>query len=181
MANVSGSIQVSVAATQVVTSGLVSTQNLPASITQALNYSSGTGAGQVNLCYAKALTLNATPTTLDLTSILALDGSTVNFARVRELFVMNLASAGGQVLTVGSSGGVGSAFSAFQGASGTTVVHPAITSSVASATMLRWSDPSNVGASSGAVTGASNKNVKLDPGANSITVQVVILGCDAVS
>lgn len=181
MATVSGNANVQVSVTQTVTAGLVTTQQLPASITSLVNYTNGTGAGQINLCYAKALTLNATPTTLDLTSITALDGSTVNFARVRELFVLNLNSTGGQIVTVGSSGGVGSAFSAFQGASGTTFIHPAITSSVASATMLRWSDPSNVGASSGAVTGASNKNVKLDPGANSVTVQVVILGCDAVS
>lgn len=179
MANVSGNIQATIAATQVVSTGVVTNQNLPASITQALNYSSGTGAGQVNLCYAKRLTLSASATTLDLTSLADLSGTSVSFSRVRELIVMNNASTGGYVCSVGSP--AGSAFSGFQTTSAITLVHAAITSSVATQTMLRWSDPSNVGASSGAVTGASNKNVKLDPGANSFTVDVIILGCDATS
>lgn len=179
MANVSGNIQATIAATQVVTTGVVTNQNLPASITQALSYSSGTGAGQVNLCYAKRLTLSATPTTLDLTSLSDLSGTTISFSRVREVIIMSNASTGGHVCSVGSAGA--SAFSMFQTASAITLVHPAVTSSVATQTMLRWSDPSNVGASSGAVTGASNKQIKLDPGANSFTVDVVILGCDATS
>lgn len=179
--NVSGNVQLTTSFTETITSGVVQTQNLPAGISQALNYTSGTGAGQINLIYAKQLTLNATPTTLDLTNLADLTGSSYSFARVREIIIANLASTGGQTLTIGSSGGVGSGFSGFWGTSATITVHPATASAVGSANIVRFADPFNTSSTSGAVVGASNKNILLNPGANSFSVNVIILGCDAFS
>jgi hypothetical protein len=52
---------------QVVSSGLVQAQNLSAAVSLITQYTNGTGAGQIDLLYAKRLTFVAsTPQTLDL-------------------------------------------------------------------------------------------------------------------
>ncbi len=180
MANVTGQVVASASFTETVTSGLITPQSLPVNMTQSLGYSSGTGMGQVNLAYAKRLTFAAAPQTLDLSSLLDLSGASVNFARVRELIVANNATAAGAVLTVGAASG--SPFTGFLDSAGLQTVYPATATSAstfASATWLRWSDPCSTGSATGAITGSANKMLKLDPGANSFTADVLILGCDS--
>src|SRR3954463_12010134 len=88
MAVVTGTSTVNGGFNHVVTSGLITSQTLPAAITLTTQYANGTGAGQVDLIYAKQIALVAsTPQTLDLTALTDLSGPSVHFARVRELFI----------------------------------------------------------------------------------------------
>lgn len=177
MPNVSGNVNLTASFTETISSGVVTTQSLPASITQGLSYSSGTGPGQCDLLYSKQLSLAGSATTLDLTSLADLAGSSYSFARVRELIITNLASTGGYTLTIGSASA--SAWTGFLGtASATAVIHPGTS---AGGNTHRWSDYYNTGSTSGAVTGASSKLLKLDPGANTFSVNIIILGCSAFS
>lgn len=179
MPNVSGGTNATFSYTETITSGVVQTLQLQTGITLGINYSSGTGTQQVDLIYAKQLTLSATPTTLDLTSLADLVGSSYSFFRVRELIITNLASVGGQTLSLGSTGGVASGFSGFWGTSAVVTIPPAVGQTTGNT--VRFADPWSTSSTSGAVVGASNKNIKLDPGANSFNVNVIILGCDAYS
>lgn len=172
MAVVTGTVQLVTGFNQTVTSGLVTTQTLPASISLTTQYANGTGAGQINLIYAKQIALVAsTPQTLDFTSLLDLSGATVNFARVRELVV--------QVVTVTSAFNVilGAAaanpLAAFWGTTGTDTVF--------AGSIRYFTDPTSVGAGVGAVTSGTSKNVKFDPGSNNVTINLLIAGCTAVS
>lgn len=176
MANVSGSAQAALNMTQVVTTGVVSQQNLPANINQSINYTTGTGAGQVDLLYAKQLSLAASATTLDLTSLTDLSGASINMARVRFIWIFNLATTAGYTITVGNA--ASNPFTGFLSSTGTAVCYPGSSSSYG---RLIFEDPQSVGGSVGAVTGGSNKNLKLDPGSNTVSCYVVIGGCSATS
>lgn len=176
MANVSGNSQASLSLTQIVTSGVVTQQNLPANINQTITYSNGTGAGAIDLLYAKQLSLAGTATTLDLTSLTDLSGASINFARVRFIWIFNLATTAGYTITVGNA--ASNAFTGFLSSTGTAVCYPGSSSNYG---RLIFEDPNSTGGSVGAVTGGSNKNLKLDPGANTISCFVVIGGCSATS
>lgn len=179
MPNVNATINLTAQASEIISSGVVTTQTIPAGITQGITYTSGTGSLQCDLIYAKQLSLAAAATTLDLTSLADLIGSSYSFARVRELIVQHLGSVGSQVVLVGSASA--SAFSAFMGASQQASLYAGGASSLSSYNAIRFSDPYTVGSTSGAVTGASSKLLKLDPGAATISVNVIILGCSAFS
>lgn len=172
MATVTGTSSVNGGFNQVVSSGLVQSQTLPASISLTTQYTNGTGAGQVDLIYAKRLSLVAsTPQTLDLTSIADLSGATVNFARVRELILRVVTTTVDFNVTLGAA--ASNAWAAIWGASGTHVVM--------AGSILYITDPTTVGASKGMYTGGSSKNLKIDPGSNNVTVDLIIVGCSAAS
>lgn len=175
MAVVSGSVTLNAGFTQVVSSGVVTTQNLAVSVPQNLTYANGTGAGQVDLIYAKQLSLAGSATTLDLTALTDLSGASINFARVRELIIQNLATTSTYTVTVGAA-----ASNAWTGILGTTTSTLIIPPSAGNG-LFRFSDYSSTGASTGAVVSGTSKSLKLDPGANTISINIVILGCSATS
>lgn len=172
MAIVAGTVQLVTGFNQTVTSGLVTTQTLPASISLTTQYANGTGAGQVNLIYAKQIALVAsTPQTLDLTALLDLSGATVNFARVRELVVQVVTATSAFNAILGNA--ASNAWAPFWGATGTDTVF--------AGSIRYFTDPTSVGAGVGAVTSGTSKNLKLDPGSNNVTINLLIAGCTAVS
>lgn len=172
MAVVTGSSQVIAGFNQTVTSGLIQTQTLPAGLSLSTQYTNGTGAGQINLLYAKQLTFAvSTPQTLDITSIADLSGATVNFARVRELIIQVVTATSGYKLTVGAA--ASDPWAAIWGTTGTNIVF--------AGTTYHFTDPTSVGAGVGAVTSGTSTDLKLDPGAAIMIVNVVIAGCTAVS
>lgn len=172
MASVSGNAQITVGLNQSVTTGLVKPQTLPAGVTLSTNYTSGTGANQVDLLYAKQLTFVAsTPQTLDLAALVDLSGVTVNMARVRELVLQVVTATVDKNLTVGAA--AANPWAAIWGTTGTHVV-------VAGST-LYVSDPTTVGSGKGLVTSGTSKSLKLDPGSNVLVCNLIIAGCSAVS
>lgn len=172
MAVVTGTVQLVTGFNQTNTSGLVTTQTLPASISLTTQYANGTGAGQINLIYAKQLIFVAsTPQTLDLTTLLDLSGASVNFARVRELVVQVVTATSGFNAILGNA--ASNAFAAFWGATGTDTVF--------AGSIRYFTDPTSVGAGVGAVTSGTSKSLKIDPGSNALTLNLLIAGCTAVS
>lgn len=171
MAVVTGTAQLSVGFNQTVTSGLINTQTLPASISATSQYTNGTGASMVDLVYAKQLTLLAsTPQTLDLTSLTDLSGATVNFARIRELVIQVVTTTSGYTVTVGAA--AANPWAALWGTTGTMVI-PA-------GSIFRVSEP-NLLSTAGLVTSGTSKNLKLDPGANQVVINLMIVGGSAAS
>lgn len=164
--------------TQKVTVGVVQPYDIPTGVNLPLNFGSGTGSNNIDLIYAKAITLVAsTPQTLDLTSLTDLSGASINFARVRDFAVINTSTTTGQIVTVGAA-----ATNAWVGPLGTTtstaIVYPGVTGAATpSPGHIRWTDPYTTGVSGGMVVTGTSKSVKLDPGANTITVYVIIAGC----
>lgn len=172
MAVVTGTTQLNVGFNQVVSSGLVNTWTLPASVNKTTQYTNGTGAGMVDLVYAKQLTFVAsTPQTLDLTAIVDLSGATVNMARIREIEIQVVTATVDFNLTLGAA-----ASNPWAPIWGTTGTH-----SVMAGAYFYYSDPNTVGSGKGLVTSGTSKNLKLDPGSNIIVCNVIIAGCSAVS
>ena len=114
MAVVAGTATVTSGFNQTVSSGVVTTQTIPASVSLTTQYANGTGAGKVDLIHARQLTLAGSATTLDLTALTDLSGAAANFARVRELVVQVVTATGGFDLTLGNA--ASNAWAAFWGA-----------------------------------------------------------------
>ena len=171
MAVVAGTAALTSGFNQTVSTGVVTTQTIPASVSLTTQYANGTAAGKVDLIHARQYTLAGSPTTLDLTNLLDLSGAAASFARVRELVVQVVTATGGFDLTLGNA--ASNAWAAFWGATGTDKVF--------AGTIRYFTDPTSVGSGVGAVVTGSSKNLKLDPGANTIVVNLIIAGCSAVS
>jgi hypothetical protein len=172
MAVVTGTAQLVAGFNQTNSTGLITTQTLPASISLTTQYTNGTGAGAINLIYAKQIALVAsTPQTLDLTTLTDLSGATVSFARIRELVVQVVTTTAGFNVTLGNA--AATSFAAFWGAAGTDTVF--------AGAIRYFTDPTSVGVGVGAVTSGTSKSLKLDPGSNNVTINLLIAGCTAVS
>lgn len=172
MAVIGGTSQLSAGFNQTISSGVITSQTIPASIALTTQYANGTGAGQVDLIYAKQLTFVAsTPQTLDLTALTDLGGGAVNFARVRELVIQIVTTTAGFNLTLGDA--AANAWAPFWGPTGTDIVM--------AGSIRYFTDPTSVGVGVGAVVGSSSKVLKLDPGSNALVCNILIVGCSAVS
>lgn len=179
MATVGGELQVRLRSSQSLTS-LPIPQDLIQALDQTVNWSSGTGSGQFDLLHVKVYSLAGATQTIDLTSLVDLSGATVNMARIRAMAVLNLATASGYNLTVDTTGSNG--FKGFGGASGAKrTVYANLSATSAPYNCDLCVDAYSVGGAVGAVTSGTSKNVVLDPGANTFTAWVFILGCSATS
>lgn len=167
MASTSGTIQLASTITDTLAAGAtrpaavaVSLQISGASATTT--YSNGTAASQVSRAYYFTGSAAATPTTIVLSTIVCTDGG-VGFTHVREILIYNDSSTDGQTLTVGG---------------GTTPFTPDLagtspTMTVQAGTSKRYvSKP--LGTTGHAVS--TNINLRIDPGASTITFRVLILG-----
>lgn len=131
----------------------------------------GVIADTCNLFYAATLSLAATPTTLDLKSgLLDIGGLALVFVRVRFVALRVNSTTNGQVLVIGNS--VTNEWNAFLSATGTLTI-AAGTASNNGFFMLQAPN------TTGYLVGSSSKTLKLDPGASTFTVDVLIAGCDA--
>jgi hypothetical protein len=173
MANVSGICAVSLAPTLVISSGLISQANIGVTISTpsvplaSITYANGTGAGAVDLMYEAAISLASTTLTIDLTSLTAPDGSAVNFARIRELYVLNYSATAGFDLLVE------------QGATNPWAYVPATANAfkcAANGGQYYLRDLNSTGAGNGLVTGGSSKTIKFDSGAHTVTFYLLLLG-----
>ena len=164
MATVTGNLNLQATITQINTSALSGAQSLSPALNPIINFTtSGTAASQLDLEHAKAYSLAATPTTIDLTSLLDVFGGAVNFARGKIVIVQNTATTDGYNVTL--SGGASNAWSNF--ITGNVILPPSGFIVVAGPLATGW------------VVDGTHKTFKMDPGANTITVNVIIAGCSA--
>ncbi len=134
-------------------------------------FTSGTAANQADLIYATTLTLSATPTTLDLTSLLDPLQGAVAFARVRGLYIRNNATTDGWNLTIGAAASnAWAGTSQFLSASSTIILGPS--SAFPNSGRLEVWAPNTTGY----VVDGTHKSLKLDPGANTFTIDIQIIG-----
>ena len=176
--NTSGTVTLNASFTEVITSGVIVTQNLPTAVNQSISYGNGTSAGNVDLIYGKTLTLSAAITTLDFTAVADLSGATQNFARIRELVVQNLSSFPLKIYASSSSG-----VTWLPAGSANAIVLPGYGTSVTSTSYpsFRMNDPVVVGNASGMFISTSSGRIVFDPGANTFSVNVMAAGASATS
>lgn len=179
MAVVSGVLNVAASFAQTVSSGVVTPQTIPANINFNLSFGNGTSAGNVDLIYARQLSLAGTATTLDLTSLTDLSGASINFARVRLVMIQNLATTAGYIVTVGAA--AATQWTGYLGTTASTVILQPNVGATSNQNVFTFLDAYSVGASTGAYVDSTHKSLKLDPGANTIAVNILLLGCSAVS
>ena len=165
-----GNVTRNLSFTESVTTGVLATQNIPVPITQSVAYTNGTGIRAVDTIYGKQLTLAATTTTLDLTSLTDPAGNTVNFARVREFSVQVVTPTVGYSVSIykGASNG----WSFLPASTGPIIVQP-------NGGMFGMSDATSTGGSAGYLVSGSSKMVVLDPGSNTIIINIIIVGGSA--
>jgi hypothetical protein len=170
LANVYGTAAASLSFTEYISSGVITpiqdtvglfTPGVPLC---SIGYTNGTGAGQVDLIYGVSLSLASTTQTIDLTSLTDLNGGAVNFARVREFFVLNTAGTAGFDLVI--SGGASNPWSKLGACT-----------AFANGGCLWQRDPNSTGGGNGLVTAGGSKTVKFDSGSHTVTFYVLILGC----
>ena len=143
-------------------------------LTQQINpgvlaYANGTASNQVDTLYAAKVTLAGAPTTINLTTLTDPAGNTANFARVREFIVYNPASTAGYDVKV--EAGATNGWSAL----------PPSTSPLTCRYLgtVRISDPTSTGTGNGNVVTSTSNTITLDPGANTVTIYILIAGGSA--
>ena len=168
MATITGKTGVSTSWQQTLTGLPVS---VPVQVLQSWGFqvsTSGTGVDQADLKYTKTLSLAATPTTLDLTALTDVAGNAVNFARVKSVTIRNKDTTDGHTVLCGNA--AATQWTGFvSSATATWTVFP---SSSNNDGFFVFTAPNTTAA---AVSGSS-KSLKLDPGANTISVDIEIVG-----
>jgi hypothetical protein len=170
--NVSGTITLNASFQEVISSGVVSNLNLPAIGTIQQTLINGTGAASaVDTIYAAQLTLAGAATHLNLhTGLTDLAGNAIAFARVRFWFVQNLTLTAGYLCNIYTRTGT-----------------DPVTWLPVTTTGALWAaaggfcfglDPLST-STNGYVVGASAFDFTLDPGANTVSVNVILVGNSA--
>lgn len=173
MANVTLKVTPGWTATQTPASGFLAgtTLQIPEILSVALT--NGTAANQIDLIYAGTISLaSSTPQTLDLTSLTDVLGGAVALARVKLIAIKNKSTTDGQNVTAGNA--ASNAWSAMLGSTGTITILPGTSTNPDGGWFIN-SAPNTTGWP----VDSTHKNLKLDPGSASISVDVVIAGASA--
>lgn len=177
-------LNLNISLSQVISSGVITGYNVPAALTMLMNFGGGTAAGKADTVHAKLYTLAATPTTIDLTSLLDLSGASVTFARVRLLAAWVTTLTAGYLVTM--SPGASNGLAALTGASGAPIIpagfqYTDVNANVSTIPgLLLFQDWASVG-SNGFVVDSTHKTLKFDPGANTVSMGLLIIGGSAAS
>ncbi len=166
--NVSGNVTLNAAITQIMSTGVVTTQQIAAVglIQQTLATGTGT-AYDIDALYAKQLTLTAAATHINLFAFTDPFGNSVSFARVRLVFVQNLTLTAGYLTNLYTRTGT-----------------DPVTWLPVTTTGALWAppggsillfDPAST-STYGFVVGSGAFDFTLDPGANTTVCNVIIAG-----
>jgi hypothetical protein len=177
MATVTGSNTISLNLSQTLAYGVGQSTTLSAPIIiRSVFNASGNALNQCDLLYCTTLTFAAsTPQSLNLASLLDIFGGTVDFARIRLLAIRNNSTVDGAILQVGASGTHDWPGLTSSAATATVNVYPSAAGSPANDGFTVFQMPNTTGA---LVTSTTNI-LKLDPGANAFTADILIAGCVA--
>lgn len=175
--NITGTTNRNVSITETATVGLAS-QSLNQPMVTSFNYQqAGTAAGQVDTLYAATLTLSGSAATIDLFGGTLKDpaGNALVFARVREFIVTNPDPTATHTVKVSS--GAANPVAWLPPAANALVLQPQGTGSVPG--RIDISDPNGTGGGNGYIVDGTHKTVTFDPGAFTITINVLICGGSA--
>lgn len=168
---VSGSIQFVPSFTEVISTGLLNSLSLPAGLNIQTNYlNATTGANTVDQIHGKVYSLTtSTPTTIDLTSLLDMNGNSMNFVRVRDFIVVNNDS--NSTHTVQVSCGASNGWPFLPPVANALVLQPL-------GGVVWLHDPQQALSTNGMVT-TNGKNITFTPGAYNVNISVLIVGGSA--
>jgi hypothetical protein len=166
MASTSGTVKDAINLIDALAAGATrpATVNVQLQFEKSLTYTNGTTAGCVNRLYYFSGSAAATPTTINLSTIVAFDGG-IGFTHIRELRVYNDATTDGYTLTC--FGGTTPFAPHLSGTTPQQIIDPG-----GVARISKW-----YGTAGHAVS--TTINLKIDPGANTIAFRVVIAGYGA--
>ena len=182
---VGGNVNIQLNFSQLGTLGILSGQAQSQIMNDALQYVNASGQQLgVDQLYASIISLVSAPMTLHFTSSGSLKdifANLLNFARIRELWVVPFAAQSGtavplKVYTASANGvswiGGTSAAPAF-------FIPAASSGSSTTSHYAKWrlDDPDSFGAGLGLVTPSSADGLVFDPGSNAFTVALIGLGC----
>lgn len=164
MSVIAGSVKFSVNVTDTLAAGTTrpSAVAVPMQFDKSLNYADGTTANKSTREYYYSGTATATPTVIDLSTIVCSDGS-VGMTHVRECWVYNDDTV--DTHTLSCFGGTTPFAPHLAGTTPTQVIHPG---------GLPGGFSKPLGTAGHAVS--TNVNLKVDPGANTVAFRVWILG-----
>lgn len=161
--NVSYKVDYKVQETVLTNTAGVSLVSVPIGTIQNVNLTPGTGSGQADLQWSHSGILTSSTVTFDLTALVGVNG-TVNMARVKFIYIKNLATSDTFSLILGNASPNGWS-GPFDAATDTFTI-PASGEFLAAGPLI-----------TGWITGGSNKNIKLDSGAHTVSYSIVIVGC----
>lgn len=130
---------------------------------ETITYTAGTAANQINKTAYLRLSLAGAAQTVDFSTIICTDGS-VGFSNIRELIGYNLATTSTHVATIGNA--ASNPFAPWASAGTVTEIVQA---------GGRFLKEKPIG-TTGFTVDSSNKNLKVDPGANTFTFDLLIAG-----
>lgn len=151
-------------------SGLPTALSIPIGDQARLSLANGTVTDQANRIYYKQLSLAGAVTDLDLTNLTDPFGDALAFVEIAWGRVVNLSTA--NVLTIGGAGAIANAWTAWLSNPGTITVKPKTSSYSGYVEIGSGFDP-------GYAVDSTHKFLRLDPGANTFSVIVVLVGRDA--
>lgn len=151
-------------------SGLVSPQSRGVQPYQHIDWTPGTGPNQLDGLHSLPYTLAASPTTIDVTSLVGVGGESLVFARIRQIWAQVADANLAHIVTVGPGASNGYA------PLGANQVFPGQSANGGYNWVLLLNDPLSTGAGVGAVVGSTSKTIKLDPGAFTTVLNLVIAG-----
>jgi len=169
--NVAGNVTLNLAITEQVTTGVVTNQQIAAVgyVQQALAFATG-AAASVDTLYSKQLTLAGAATHINLYAATDPFGNSVSFARVRGWFVQNLTLTAGYLINIYTRTGTDP------------VTWLPITTTgalwVAAGGIYMGLDALST-STNGWVVSSSAFDFTLDPGANTVSCNVIIVGNSA--
>lgn len=150
--------------------------DVPIEISNKYTFSDGTGTGTVSISsnvgtitvkgtkiYQASGSAAATPTDIDLTAVVNVDGTT-GFATVRAIFIFNDSTTDAHTLTTGA--GTNPFKTYLGGTSPTLAIDPG--------GVFMLLKP--LGAAGHTVTNSSNDIIRLDPGANTVPYRIIVVG-----
>lgn len=169
--SVSGNVTINTSFTQVAV-GLPGNQ--AAALTNAQSFKviynpAGSGADQIALKYSAKLTLSAAPLVLNLQALTDVFGAALSFSLVRSITIVNESTTNGQTVLMGYSTTTANAWVSLVSNPGQITIEP---STAANQGFFAMTAPNTTGWA----VGASNRMLQLDPGANTIVVDVEITG-----
>jgi len=161
----SGTIGVSIDVLETSTTNTIGPAKDNVNTSVSIAWTDGSGANQANKQWSKTATLTATSATFDLSSLTGTFG-TVTFTKIKALILINTSTTDGAMLTVGNA--ASNVWSApFGGSTQTVKVGPG-SCLILSAMTAQSSGPWTVD--------SSNKNLKIDAGAATITYKLILIG-----
>ncbi len=158
-------LNVNIVDTLAVSAGRLTSYVVPVQLSVSTSYADGTAANQANRVYQFSGSAAGAPVSIDLSTVVCADGTT-GFTKVRELIIFNDATNAAYTLAFGNDGvGTNLFIPMLAGTTPQVAIEPSFPQ--------RFGKPIGT---TGWTVDSTHKNIRLDPGVNTVAYRVVVLG-----